>query len=74
VFFVLSAESELIPKAGEKYEYSLDFDKENPFEPKVIDTVTVCDVKEGYILFENKNGKKRSCKVQFFLKYTKELK
>lgn len=63
-------------KEGDTYLYSLQWEEDNPFICKQIDTVKVLQIINGYVKFELKNGSKRfrhSTKVSCFVNDIREM-
>lgn len=63
-------------KKGDTYLYSLQWEEENPFICKQIDTVRVLQIVNGYVKFELKNGSKHfqhSTKVSCFVQDIREM-
>lgn len=72
VHFIRKEFSKSLPSKGEKYLFSFDMDNPDPFKPH-IDTVTVIEVKSGYVLWEYKNGIQQSGNVKIFNELTREI-
>lgn len=51
---------------GKHYATSFHWQEENPFKPTKIDTVKVIDIKDGYVLWEYKEGFTQSSKLKVF--------
>lgn len=63
-------------KKGNKYLYSLDWDESNPFD-RSIDTATVLDIQEDYVLFHRSGFNddfKQSLSASDFISKTREIK
>ena len=59
-------------KIGKKYLFSFDWESEDPFEIKDIDTVKVVGLKEGYVQWQYKDSIKQSCGIRLFKKLIKQ--
>lgn len=53
-------------EVGKNYIFSSDWDNEDPFVEKKIDTVKVVSIKGDYVQWEYKNGLRLSGKLDFF--------
>ena len=62
-------------KIGETYLFSLQWEKENPFEEVKIDTVKVLDIKNVYVQYKYNWAKKpSSTKLKYFKQSIKPIK
>ncbi len=73
---LFSCEKEKQPQIGKFYIHSFRYlnHPNNPFVTISMDTVKVLDAKEGYVLYQFNNGYKRSDKIEWFNKITREIK
>lgn len=67
-----STEENIKPKIGKEYVISFDWEEENPFEVKDIDTVKVLGVKGDYVQWQYNNGFKQSSSIRLFSKLVKK--
>jgi len=58
-------------KIGKEYLFCFDWDDENPFEVKDVDTVKVIALKGDYVQWQYKNGIKLSSKIRLFVRLSK---
>lgn len=58
---------------GEKYLYSTVWESNNPFFEPIIDTVLVLDKKDGYVLYKDRFGSKRSSSLRYFKHVTRNI-
>lgn len=62
-------------KIGENYLFSLQWEKENPFEKVKIDTVKVLDIKNNYVQYQFNWAKSpSSTKLKYFKQSIKPIK
>lgn len=59
-------------KIGKEYTISFDWEEENPFEVKDIDTVKVVGLKGNYVQWQYRNGFKQSSSIRLFSKLVKK--
>lgn len=53
-------------KVGDQYKWSYDYDRiDNPFKEIRIDTITIMDIRNDYVLFKYNQGYTQSCTLRF---------
>lgn len=62
----------MTPKIGKEYIISFDWEEENPFEQKDIDTVKITALKDDYVQWQYRNGLKQSSSIRLFSKLVKK--
>lgn len=72
VHFIRGEFSKSLPAKGEKYLFSFDINNPDPFKHH-IDTITVIEVKSGYVLWEYKNGIRQSGSDKIFNELTRKI-
>lgn len=59
-------------KIGKEYIISFDWEEENPFKQKYIDTVKITGLKGDYVQWQYRNGFKQSSSIRLFSKLVKK--